>query len=266
VKVDVGSMEQVLMNLIVNARDAMPNGGELKLQTRVVLLTVGHELPHPDLRPGHYVVASVIDNGTGMTNEVRTRLFEPFFTTKPQGSGTGLGLAMCHGIVHQAGGAIAVRGECSVGTTFDIYLPLQQGTQIIADHKVATVTLLAGNETILIVEDEPMILQLVSSALEKRGYRILTANDGIEALEVATSARTKVDLLVTDVVMPRLGGRDLVNRLLQHHPQVKVLYMSGYAENSLAHRGELPRGLNFIQKPYQPDELAARIREILDRP
>jgi two-component system, cell cycle sensor histidine kinase and response regulator CckA len=265
VKVDAGSMEQVLMNLVVNARDAMPHGGTLTLLTRLTSLD---DLTHPTLpgtlQPGAYVVLSVSDTGTGISADVRSRLFEPFFTTKPKGAGTGLGLAMCHGIIRQASGIIDVRTEVGAGTSFDIYLPIQEGASL-ESHMAVAVESTAGNEVILVVEDEPMILRLITHTLEKVGYQVLTATDGIDALDVVSRTATTIDLLITDVVMPRLGGRELAQRLQQHFPNLTILFMSGYAENALAHQGELPPGLHFIQKPYHPAELAQKVREILDQ-
>ena len=265
VKVDMGSMEQVLMNLVVNARDAMTNGGQLTIRTNLAIVNLAQHSLQSQLKAGEYVVLSICDTGSGMTENVKARLFEPFFTTKPQGAGTGLGLAMCHGIVNQAKGAIAVKSELNKGTMFEIYLPCHQGEFTAANAPSTPIHTKTGNETLLIVEDEPMILQLVTNTLAKLGYHILAANDGVEALEVTRNASSPIDLLITDVIMPRLGGRELASRLQQQHPQLKVLYMSGYAENAIAHQGELPQGLNFIQKPYQPAELAARVREVLDR-
>ncbi|MES1189968.1 MAG: PAS domain S-box protein [Steroidobacter sp.] len=264
VKVDLGSIEQVLMNLVVNARDAMPQGGRLKLSTRMTHHDSSSAVLHPELRNGDYVVLSVSDTGCGMNASVRARLFEPFFTTKPKGSGTGLGLAMCHGIVTQAGGAIDVNTVLNAGTTFDIYLPGQSAASTDPHRSDVATHDSTGCETVLLVEDEPMILKLISNTLRKLGYHIFTANDGMEALEVAATAAQHIDLLVTDVIMPRLGGRELALRMQQQYPGLKVLFMSGYAENALAHQGELPEGLNFIQKPYQPAELAKRVREVLD--
>jgi two-component system cell cycle sensor histidine kinase/response regulator CckA len=264
VKVDVGSMEQVLMNLVVNARDAMTSGGRLLLETSSILIDEKSRSANSVLDAREYVLLSVTDSGTGMSDEARLHLFEPFYTTKPQGSGTGLGLAMCHGIINQAGGSIAVDSEIGKGTTIKIYLPSLPDDAALSPPRNTPVKEARGHETLLLVEDEPMILQLISRELEKLGYIILSANDGIEALEVVKQTTVKIDLVVTDVVMPRLGGRELVTRLQQQQPGIKALFMSGYAENAIAHQGELQRGLHFIQKPYSPDELARRIREVLD--
>jgi CheY-like chemotaxis protein len=262
VRVDVGSIEQVIMNLIVNARDAMPEGGRLVLETSTAQFAEG-DLEHSDVAPGRYAVLGVTDTGTGMSPEIRGRLFEPFFTTKAPGAGTGLGLAMCHGIVKQAGGTIAVKSELGHGTTFLIYLPCSSGP-----YRPMTATRAsdssAGRETILVAEDESVILRVARVALEKLGYRVLCAGDGLEALEVASREPGRIDLLVTDVVMPKLGGRELAARLTQQRPETKVLYTSGYAENAIAYQGVLSEGVHFIQKPYSLAGLAERVREVLD--
>jgi PAS domain S-box-containing protein len=264
VRVDVGSLEQVVMNLIVNARDAMPNGGRLVLETSSVELEVRDTETHPDVPPGLYAVLGVTDNGTGMSPEIRSRLFEPFFTTKAPGSGTGLGLAMCHGIVKQAGGSIAVTSEPGRGTSFRIYLPCTRRSQSSSPSPSRPAAASAGHETLLVVEDEPMILRVARTALEKLGYRVLCASDGLEALAVAAGVNGRIDLLVTDIVMPKLGGHELAARLREIRPDTKVLYTSGYAENAIAHSGVLRDGVNFIQKPYSLSALAQRVRKVLD--
>jgi PAS domain S-box-containing protein len=266
VRVDVGSLEQVVMNLIVNARDAMPNGGRLVLETSSIELDEQDAANHSDVPPGHYAVLGVTDTGTGMSPEVRARLFEPFFTTKAPGAGTGLGLAMCHGIVKQAGGSIAVYSELGHGTSFRIYLPCTRHSQRPAAAPSRPAVASTGHETLLVVEDEPMILRVARAALEKLGYHVLCAGDGLEALEVAGQVNGRIDLLVTDIVMPKLGGHDLAARLCMLRPDTKVLYTSGYAENAIAYSGVLREGVNFIQKPYSLTALAERVREVLDDP
>jgi PAS domain S-box-containing protein len=264
VRVDIGSLEQVVMNLIVNARDAMPNGGRLVLETSSAKLDEHDRESHSDIPPGMYGVLGVTDTGTGMSPEIRSRLFEPFFTTKPPGSGTGLGLAMCHGIVKQAGGTIAVHSELGRGTSFRIYLPCTPHARPAVTVPVRPALASQGNETLLVVEDEPMILRVARTALEKLGYRVLCAGDGLEALEVAAHVNGRIDLLVTDIVMPKLGGHELAVRLHELRPDTKVLYTSGYAENAIAHSGVLREGVNFIQKPYSLNTLAQRVRAALD--
>ena len=254
VKVDVGSIEQVIINLVVNARDAMPNGGRLALETHDTRTLAGAQ----------QVALSVTDSGTGMRPEVRTRLFEPFFTTKGPSQGTGLGLAMCHGIVQQAGGQIEVESELSVGTRFTIQLPRQLAPATSAEEEQQARGQGTGNETVLVVEDEAMILKVAKTALERRGYRVFCAKNGAEALELARSTATRIDMLITDVVMPAIGGPELAARLTALRPEVKVLFTSGYAENQIGTHGVLGDGVNFIQKPYTFANLAQRVRELLD--
>ena len=265
VKVDVGSMEQVIVNLIVNARDAMPNGGRLTLETQDVVLDESHSQTHPDVAVGSYVVLGVTDTGVGMGPEIRSHLFEPFFTTKPPGVGTGLGLAMCHGIVKQAGGAISVNSELGRGTSFRIYLPSHASVRLVAVTGARPSLTPTGRETILVVEDERMILRVAQAALERLGYRVLCASDGMEALELVRKTPEPIHLLVTDVVMPKLGGRELALRLQELRPNTRVLYTSGYAENAIATQGVLREGVDFIQKPYALATLTRRVREALDQ-
>jgi PAS domain S-box-containing protein len=266
VRVDVGSLERVIMNLVMNARDAMPDGGRLVLGTRAVLLGSRELDHHPELGPGRYAVLTVTDTGTGMTPEVRSRLFEPFFTTKPPGSGNGLGLAVCHGIVSQAGGKIAVRSEVGRGTTFEIFLPCAQPSERPRAPAVTSVSRppTSGHETVLVVEDEPMILRVTCTALKRLGYRVYTAGDGAEALDVAAQIAGPIDLVITDVVMPRLGGRELGRRLAELRPETRILYTSGYAEDAIAFGGVLSEGIHFMQKPYSLSVLAERVRQMLD--
>jgi two-component system cell cycle sensor histidine kinase/response regulator CckA len=265
VKVDVGSIEQVIMNLIVNARDAMPNGGKLTLQTRNIVLDAREAASRGDVAAGAYVRLAVTDTGTGMSPEVKARLFEPFFTTKAPGAGTGLGLAMCHGIVKQAGGTISVNSERGAGTTFFVDLPRRLDAPLPLRREAAFMSARTGHETVLLVEDEPMILRVARAALERLGYRVLCANNGLEALELARATTEHIALLVTDVVMPKLGGSELAARLSELRPGIKVIYTSGYAENALATQGVLRERVNFIQKPYALAALSQRVREVLDK-
>jgi CheY-like chemotaxis protein len=266
VKVDVGSIEQVIVNLIVNARDAMPNGGKLTLKTQDIVLDAREAGAHPDLAPGTYVALVVTDTGTGMNSEVLARLFEPFFTTKAPGAGTGLGLAMCHGIVTQAGGTISVDSELGAGSRFCVYLPRQLEAPLPLQREATVVSAATGHETVLLVEDEPMILRVARLALERRGYRVLTADNGLAALELVRATTEHIALLITDVVMPKLGGSELAARLSQLRPGIKVLYTSGYAENALAIQGVMKARVNFIQKPYALATLCQRVRAVLDEP
>jgi CheY-like chemotaxis protein len=265
VKVDVGSMEQVIMNLIMNARDAMPEGGQLRLLTRDMEIQEHDGLLHPDLAPGPYVVLDVTDTGIGMSAEVRAHLFEPFFTTKPLGAGTGLGLAMCHGILKQAGGTIAAHSELGRGSSMAVYLPRYAPARIVTHLPARPSVPSTGHETVLVVEDEPLILKVAQTALEKLGYQVLCARDGLAALERACEHAYKIDLLVTDVVMPKLGGRELAQRLQALRPGLKVLFTSGYAENEIAVQGVLREGVILIQKPYALATLTQRVREVLDQ-
>jgi PAS domain S-box-containing protein len=264
-KVDVGSFEQVLMNLAVNARDAMIGGGKLTLATSNVVLGPEYCKAHPGTPPGRYVLLSASDTGCGMTEDVLARVFEPFFTTKGLGEGTGLGLSMCHGIVQQAGGNIAVESELGRGTTFMVYLPRVFGAQPEPALQSVKPPATGGAETILVVEDETVILQVARMVLSALGYRVLTAADGVEALELVKNTEQPIHLLVTDVVMPKLGGADLAKALTELRPGLRVLYSSGYTDNAIADHGVLEEGVNFLQKPYTASDLASRVREVLDQ-
>ncbi|HEX6239782.1 MAG TPA: PAS domain S-box protein [Polyangiales bacterium] len=260
VRADIGSLEQVIMNLVVNARDAMPHGGQLRLSTECVKLD-GAERRHPELAPGAYVVLTVSDTGTGMSDEVRARLFEPFFTTKPLGEGTGLGLAMCHGMVKQAGGSVSVRTALGQGTDFRIFLPRVAGSGVpITRPGQSEPRRVEGRETLLVVEDEPRILAVAHSALTRFGYRVLHASNGHEALALVASSSERIQLLVTDVIMPKMSGQELAARLMDMRPGLKVLYCSGYTNDAILGHA----GLAFLQKPYTPTALAQRIRDVLD--
>jgi two-component system cell cycle sensor histidine kinase/response regulator CckA len=264
-KVDVGSLEQVIMNLIVNARDAISEGGRIELETSNVELRADDCRSRPESVPGQYVVMSVRDTGCGMTPEVMTRLFEPFFTTKPPGQGTGLGLAMCQGIVKQAGGNISVDGEPGQGSTFRIYLPRVAGWASSTAGIPADAASVGGHETLLLVEDEKMIVRVARESLSRFGYQVITASDGVQALEVAAATPQRIHLVITDVIMPNMGGRELAARLEALRPGIKVLFSSGYPANAIAAHGVLEDGINFIQKPYTPSALAARVRQVLDQ-
>jgi PAS domain S-box-containing protein len=260
VMADIGSLEQIVMNLVVNARDAMPQGGRITLKTQCVELD-GLERRHPELGPGAYVVLTVADNGSGMSDEVQARLFEPFFTTKPQGEGTGLGLAMCHGMIKQAGGSVSVRSEVGSGTDFRIFLPRVHAHSVRVEAPRQSAQSLEGRETLLVVEDEPRILSVARSALTKFGYRVLHASNGHDALDLVARFNEPIELLVTDVIMPRMSGKELAARLVNLRPGMKVLYCSGYTDDVLASQD----GLAFLQKPYTPSTLARRIRDVLDQ-
>ena len=264
-KVDVGSFEQVLMNLSVNARDAMGGAGKLTLATSNVVLGPEYCRAHPGTPPGRYVLLSASDTGCGMSKDLIARVFEPFFTTKGLGEGTGLGLSMCHGIVQQAGGNIAVESEVGRGTTFMVYLPRVFGAQPEPAVQSVRPPATGGAETILLVEDEAVILQVARMVLRALGYEVLTAADGVEALELVRNTERPIHLLVTDVVMPKLGGAELAAAVTELRPGLRVLYSSGYTDNAIADQGVLEAGVNFLQKPYTARDLASRVREVLDQ-
>ena len=260
---DAGQIEQVLLNLTVNARDAMPAGGELRITTHEV--QVDHTAPeHAQLNPGRYVVLSVVDTGEGMSAEVQERAFEPFFTTKPQGVGTGLGLSTVYGIVQQGGGLIQLESELGKGTTFRLYFPRVAGEPPEEASPAAPVAAEPRTETLLVVEDEPSVRQVVRRTLERSGHRVLLAGSGAEALEICERHQGPIDLLITDVVMPGMSGADLAARARAVRPGLRVLFMSGYTDDVISHHGVLNEGVHFINKPFSPGGLAARVREVLD--
>jgi len=263
VKADAGQLEQVIMNLAVNARDAMPEGGRLFIRTGNVDVPHSSRL-HADVRPGCYVRLTVADTGKGMDAEIMIHLFEPFYTSKATGKGTGLGLSTVYGIVKQSGGEIVVESEPGSGATFHIYLPRIVGVLDTAHPAGIQPTVRAGTETILLVEDEPGVRQLVREMLHRLGYTILEAGGGAEALRIFDQHRGVIDLLLTDVIMPHMSGRDLAARLRIVQPTLKVLYMSGYTDDMLAHHGVLEPNVYLLPKPFAPDELGAKLREVLD--
>jgi PAS domain S-box-containing protein len=263
VKVDPGQFEQVLVNLAVNARDAMPDGGRLLIDTANVELDEAYCASHPEARPGSFVMLAVSDTGHGMSEEVRRRIFEPFFTTKPKGRGTGLGLATIFGTVKQAGGTIQVYSEVGLGTSFKIYLPrVSQAPESLSAEPPGTQAL-GGKETILVVEDERSVRDLALLLLRRLGYQVLHAASGEEALALAAGYTQHIDLLMTDVVMPGMNGRELGERLHLLHPETAVLFTSGYTEDIVVHHGVAEESLNFIGKPYTMQGLASKIREVL---
>ncbi len=263
VKMDLGQIEQVLMNLVVNARDAMPRGGKLIIEVRNADLDATYTQLRPDARPGRYVLLAVSDTGCGMDAATMTRIFEPFFTTKGD-KGTGLGLATVHGIVKQAGGHVSVYSEVGVGTTFKIYLPrLEQRLTPSKSHH-GQMTMTRGQETVLLVEDEDSVRALTRHVLISCGYTVLAARDGAEAMHIAAVHTGEIDLLVTDVVMPGLGGREVAERLREKRAGIKVLYCSGYTDDAVVQHGILEAQVAFLQKPFTPVSLAAKVREVLD--
>jgi len=263
VRVDRGQLDQVLMNLAVNARDAMPDGGELTLETADVTLDEGFSAGHPGCRPGRYALLRVRDTGCGMTPEVQARLFEPFFTTKPAGKGTGLGLAMVFGIVQQSGGVIRVESAPGRGSTFEIYLPTsaEAATEVRGDVVADSPR---GTETILLVEDEAGVRALATRILQSYGYRVVAAVDGADALAQLREHRGPLDLVLTDVRMPNVGGADVAAAARERFPALRVLFMSGFADGAAPHDGPLAADVAFIQKPYTARALAEKVRQVLD--
>ena len=256
VRADPGQMEQVLMNLVVNARDAMSEGGKLTIETSNVEIDDARAALHLALEPGSYVRVVVTDTGCGMDERTKTQIFEPFFTTKEMGKGTGLGLSTVYGIVKQSGGHICVTSKPGLGTSFEIHFP----RELSAIQKPN-----AGNETILVVDDEEAIRKVVTKSLEMVGYSVLSAAVAGEALQIAAQHAGTIHLLLTDVVMPRMSGRALAQELTKMRPTVKVIYMSGYADNAVVHNGVVDEGTHFIGKPFSATDLARKVREVLDR-
>jgi PAS domain S-box-containing protein len=265
IKGDVGQIEQVIMNLAVNAQDAMPDGGELTFETAQVELDESYAAGREGITPGPYVMLVVSDTGHGMNAETREHLFEPFFSTKEKQRGTGLGSAIVYGIVRQHGGTIWVYSEPDKGTTFKIYFPVT--TECHEDEKQdesATPNPAGGTETILVVEDNEHVRNLAVFILEQNGYHVVSAENGQEALAKLGQSDRAVDLLLTDVVMPGINGVQLLEQVLRLHPNIKVLFMSGYPENVVAHRGVIDEGVQFIQKPFSVRALVSKVRKILD--
>jgi signal transduction histidine kinase/ActR/RegA family two-component response regulator len=263
VKADRGQVEQVVMNLAVNARDAMPQGGRLILETANVDLDDEYVRRHVGARPGPHVMLAVSDTGTGIPREIQAQIFEPFFTTKEQGKGTGLGLATVYGIVKQSGGYIEVDSEPRQGTTFRIYLPRLEAA-VTVDRSVRPAAAAGGTETILLVEDEEGVRELARDILRASGYTVLEARNGAEALLLCERHQGPLDMLLTDVVMPRMSGRELAERLAPLRPELSVLYMSGYTDDAVIRHGVLAAGTAFLQKPFTPAALVLRVRETLD--
>jgi PAS domain S-box-containing protein len=263
VKADAGQVEQVILNLAVNARDAMPQGGRITVATTSVRLTAEQIPLHADVEPGRYVALTVSDTGTGIDEKTRARIFEPFFTTKPQGKGTGLGLSTVYGIVQQSGGFIELESEMGQGSTFRILLP-QVEDEVERTVRRAPVARVDGNETVLLVEDELAVRVLVRRVLDRAGYRVFEASSGLDALALLETLETPIDLLLTDVVMPGMSGRELADQLCARFSTLRVLYMSGYTDEAIVHHGVLDAGVSFLEKPFTPDLLLRRVREAID--
>lgn len=266
VKVDPGQLEQVVMNLAVNARDAMPQGGRLTLETADVEIDDAFVSRHPGSAAGPHVLLAVADTGSGMSPEVLARMFEPFFTTKPQGQGTGLGLSTVYGIVKQHGGYIAVESQPNRGTTFKICFPRVDAAaeETVEDKGSPRTTTARENGTILVVDDDRDVRELIREVLAPRGYTILEADSGSEALHVAEGHQGVIDLLLTDVVMPSTSGRELAERLAALRPETKVLYISGYTDDRLVHYGVLAERLQLLPKPFNPSQLILKIQAVLE--
>jgi two-component system, cell cycle sensor histidine kinase and response regulator CckA len=263
-KVDPGQFEQAIINLAVNARDAMPQGGRLTIETKNAELDHGYADRHAEVRPGRYVLVAVSDTGHGMNASTRARIFEPFFTTKEIGKGTGLGLAMVYGFVKQSGGHVDVYSERGHGTTFKVYLPRAEAAARSAKSSQGALRVPKGSETVLLVEDEDAVRTLSRLILQSNGYTVLEAKDGQEGVRVAQQHPGPIHLLVTDLVMPRMSGRQLANRLTQARPQMRVLFMSGYTDEAVMRHGVLEPDLVFLQKPFSAISLARKVREVLD--
>jgi len=265
VEADPGRLEQVIMNLVVNARDAMPRGGTLTIETAVVHLDESFSAKRLGVRPGKHVVIAISDTGIGMDEKTQSHLFEPFFTTKSAGQGTGLGLATAYGIIRQSGGAIAFQSELGKGTTARIYLPVAEPRKRTPQVDEATLQApVNGAETILVVEDETRVRKLMAGVLSARGYRVIEATRGEEALRLAQEQSGGIDLAVVDVVMPEMSGPEFVRRLRPMCPEMRVLFISGYTDEAIVHHGIEESGAAFLQKPFLPDGLARKVRQVLD--
>jgi nitrogen-specific signal transduction histidine kinase/ActR/RegA family two-component response regulator len=263
VSADPGQIEQVIMNLVVNARDAMPKGGVLTIETNHVPLDEHYTNRHISVKPGAYIMLAVSDNGGGMDSATQARLFEPFFTTKSAGRGTGLGLSTVFGIVKQSGGSVDVYSEVGRGTTVKVYLPRVDQPVVVEPEKKARPAV-RGAETILVVEDDEMVRTLVRETLEREGYKLLEAPGPLEARSVADTFRGPIQLMITDVVMPKVSGRELATQMNKARPDMKILYMSGYTDNAVLASGILQKEVAFLQKPFTPAALSEKVREVLE--
>ena len=265
--IDPTQMEQVIMNLVVNARDAMPQGGRLTVRTANATLDETHTAQHVEAQPGEYVLLTISDTGIGMDDEVKSHIFEPFFTTKGPGKGTGLGLATVHGIVKQNQGHIEVRSEPGQGTSLDIYLPrspqVAELPHLLSEIETQAPAASDGGQTILIVEDEGDVLSLAAQILKAHGYRVLTAADGPQALLIGQAHKDPIHLLITDVIMPQMDGSTLAQQLCAQRPEMRVLYVSGYADERISQHGVLEAGTTFLGKPFSVEALIDKVRQVL---
>jgi len=266
IKADPNHIEQAIVNLALNARDAMPKGGRITLETANAHLDETYARTHAGVKPGDFVMVAVSDNGCGMDAETRRRIFEPFFTTKEKGKGTGLGLATVYGVVKQLGGDIWVYSEPGQGTTFKLYFPRVNETASLPSASPAEPDRAPSTETILVVEDEQTVRDLTVKILRKLGHTVLAAANGSEAIEIAKSYTGPIALLLTDVVMPNMSGRQVADHLLKLRPGLKVLYLSGYTDNTVVHHGVLEDGVEFLPKPFSREALAKKIRDVLETP
>jgi CheY-like chemotaxis protein len=263
VRTDQAQIEQVIVNLVVNARDAMPRGGTLTIDIRNIILDAKMRAAHPEMTPGSYVVTTIADSGHGMDEDTRSRAFDPFFTTKPVGQGSGLGLSTAYGFIKQSGGFIHLESAPDAGTTIQIYLPRVDATVTIARAPAGRNTP-AGDETVLLVEDESAVRVLLASVLGRAGYRLLEAPDGRAALDMAAAHGGPIHLLISDIIMPGINGSELGERLTGVRPDTKVLLISGYADNLVAEQTASMPGTAFLRKPFTPAEFLTRVREVLD--
>jgi CheY-like chemotaxis protein len=261
VQVDPGQLEQVIMNLAVNARDAMPAGGKLIIETQRCELDEEYAARYSEVTPGAYVRIAVTDTGIGMPRETLDHIFEPFFTTKEPGKGTGLGLATVYGIVKQSRGHISVYSELNIGTTFKVYLPAVDKSVITLPKTIESAP--RGDATVLLVEDEPALRVLTAESLKRLGYKVLQAGNGLEAIAIADQHPEKIDIVITDIVMPRMGGPEFVEKLKQKRGDVSVIYMSGYTESAMLEQVQNWEGSHLLQKPFSTEALARRMVEVL---
>jgi two-component system cell cycle sensor histidine kinase/response regulator CckA len=264
---DAGQIEQVITNMAINAREAMPNGGKLTLETSNVSLDEESVRLYPELKAGRYVMLAITDTGAGMSEEVKAHLFEPFFTTKGIGEGTGLGLSTCYGIVKQSGGHISVYSELGRGSTFNIYLPQVDQQARVPVCLTESNQLPRGTENILLVQDDPALLEMAATLLRRLGYTVFAAGNGIDALTLIQQRGTgHINLMLTEVVMPQMSGKELADRVQTLYPQTRIIFTSAYTENANIHQGVLDKGMELLQKPYTPPALARKLREVLDQP